>query len=55
LFKINLQSKNRISFPNFLEIKIDENVDFDYLVKNTEGYSGADISTVKNLFHIFIY
>ncbi len=35
LFKINLQ-----------KIPLSDNVDFDYLVKSTEGYSGADISTV---------
>jgi proteasome regulatory subunit len=35
LFKINLKN-----------IKLDEKVVFEYLVQHTEGYSGADISTV---------
>ena len=35
MFKINLKGTD-----------IDENVDFNYLVKNTEGYSGSDIANV---------
>jgi len=35
LFRINLKG-----------IKLDENVDFDVLVKSSEGYSGADIASV---------
>lgn len=35
LFKINLK-----------DIKVDENIDWELLVKNTDGYSGADISNV---------
>jgi len=35
LFEINLK-----------QIKIDEKLDWDYLVKHTDGYSGADISNV---------
>lgn len=35
LFKINLKG-----------MSLDENIDFDYLVKKTDGYSGADLSNV---------
>lgn len=35
MFRINLKGTD-----------IDENVDFNYLVKNTEGYSGSDIANV---------
>lgn len=42
LFKINLD-----------KIMLEEGMDFDFLVKNTEGYSGADISTVK-IFYKFL-
>ena len=35
LFKINLRG-----------MPLEENIDWDYLIKVTEGYSGADISNV---------
>lgn len=35
MFKINLK-----------EMKLDENIDWDELVKRTDGYSGADLSNV---------
>jgi ATP-dependent 26S proteasome regulatory subunit len=33
-------------------IKLDDNVDFEHLVKNTEGYSGADIASVRGYLNV---
>ena len=31
-------------------IKLADDIDFDYLVKHSEGYSGADIASVNIIF-----